>query len=145
MEELTVGVTNVDAEPDEAVTSEIGDETAEGAPESDAEDIGEALEAELAQLKEIFPELSGVEDITGIKNPMRYAALRDLGLSPTEAYLAARGPQRTSDNRSHLRTSVPRGMGRGTSMPPEELARAREIFYGMSDSEIQRLWKKVTK
>ena len=108
-------------------------------------DVEGLLSEELSELKNAFPELSSAKDITEIKNPLRYAALRDLGLTPTEAYLAARGPVSRANNRAHLSASVPRVTGRGASMPREELARAREIFYGMSDSEIQRLWQKVTK
>ncbi len=122
----------------EGVTEENAEATEESEP-----DIGEMLGEELSQLKETFPELAGVSDITEIKNPLRYAALRDLGLSPCEAYLAARGPVRTSDNRSHLSSSAPKVTGRGASMPKDELIRMRELFYGMSDSEIQRLWRRV--
>ena len=121
------------------------EETVIDGKEDSEEDVDEMLANELALLKESFPELSAVSDITEIKNPLRYAALRDLGLSATEAYLAARGPVQMNDNRSHLSASAPKVMGRGVSMPKDELMRAREIFYGMSDSEIQRLWRKVTK
>ena len=108
-------------------------------------DVEGLLRGELEDLKKVFPELSSAGDITEIKNPLRYAALRDLGLSPTEAYLAARGVVSTSNNRAHLSASVPRVTGRSASMPKEELERAREIFFGMSDSDIQRLWRKVNK
>jgi hypothetical protein len=135
-------------ECEQTIISDVENAPSEDVSETEreqADDVGEMLAHELSELKETFPELAGVSDITEIKNPLRYASLRDLGLTPTEAYLAARGPVRSKDNRSHLSASVPRVTGRGASMPAEELERAREIFYGMSDSEIQRLWKRVTK
>ncbi len=103
------------------------------------------MASDLAELRREFPELSRTSSLTEIKNPLRYAALRDLGLTPTEAYLAARGKAHT-DTRSHLSGGVPKPAGvQGGAMPRSELEGARELFYGMSDSEIQRLWRKVTK
>lgn len=135
VKEVSEGETvEAQVEPSSSETSEVN-----------TDDIEKALEGELEELRGIFSELESVSDITEIKNPLRYAALRDLGLSPSEAYLAARGPVARGDNRSHLSTSVPKVTGQGASMPKDELIRAREIFYGMSDSEIQRLWRKVTK
>ena len=105
----------------------------------------EAIIAEdLLALRSEFPELAGIEDITELDNPIRYAALRDMGLSAEEAYLATRKRVKR-DNRSHLTTafgksvSAPRG-----GMSQRELSEARELFSGLSDSEIQRLYRKVT-
>lgn len=103
-----------------------------------------ALAAEdLKVLKAEFRELSGLSDISELENPMRYAALRDLGLSPLEAYLAT-SRRHKKDNRSHLYatrtvTSTPQG-----SMSEAELTAAREIFSGVSDAEIRRLYKRVS-
>ena len=103
-----------------------------------------ALAAEdLKALKAEFRELSGLSDISELENPLRYAALRDLGLSPAEAYLATSRRQK-KDNRSHLYatrtvTSSPQG-----SMSEAELTAAREIFHGVSDAEIRRLYKRVS-
>ena len=103
-----------------------------------------ALAAEdVKALKSEFHELSGLTDICELENPIRYAALRDLGLTPAEAYLATAKRQR-KDNRSHLyatRTvaSAPQG-----SMSESEMMAAREIFTGVSDAEIRRLYKRVS-
>lgn len=107
-------------------------------------DYAEIVERDLIELKAHFPELGNISDITEIENPMRYAALRDLGLSATEAYLATNG-RRRRDNRSHLSTAVPRGAGSPKGgMSREELSRARDIFSGLSDTEIQALYRKVS-
>ena len=97
-------------------------------------------------LASIFPNLRGIASVTELKNPLRYAALRDLGLSPKEAYLATCEPAAAYDNRSHL-FSTARGK-RGSAEPRmthSELEAARELFDGLSDREIHSLYKKVTK
>jgi hypothetical protein len=101
---------------------------------------------DLAELKALFPALSNLTSITQLENPLRYAALRDLGLSAKEAYLATteiRTPY--YDNRAHLSSAVP-GMASAAKddMTSAQLADARMIFHDLSDREIQRLYKKVT-
>ena len=83
--------------------------------------------------------------ITELNNPLRYAALRDLGLSPIEAYMAT-AKRRTQDTRSHLKSAHGRSAAAPAGMMSQyELASARELFPGMSDADLQRLYKKVTK
>ena len=100
---------------------------------------------DLAALKAEFPELAAISDITELENPLRYAALRDLGLSAEEAYLATSKRRTRSDNRSHLYGGIPKTAKSplGT-MSEKELIGAREIFSDLSDSEIRNLYKKVT-
>ena len=134
--------------PDETVSDKA--EAIDNTPCEDNEENADtevdyaALAAEdLKALKAEFRELSGLSDISELENPLRYAALRDLGLSPAEAYLATSRRQK-KDNRSHLYatrtvTSSPQG-----SMSEAELTAAREIFHGVSDAEIRRLYKRVS-
>ena len=112
--------------------------------ETESIDYAAIAESDLIELKMQFPELSDIEDLTELDNPVRYAGLRDLGLTPKEAYLATSTRQRRTDNRSHLSSAMPRGAGapRG-GISREELYRARELFEGMSDAEIQALYRKV--
>ena len=112
----------------------------------DAIDYAELEKNDLAELSAIFPALRTKTSIAELDNPLRYAALRDLGLSPKEAYLATTEPIQREDNRSHLTSSVPHGAGSGSSaMSPRELDAARELFSGLSDREIRKLYNKVTK
>ena len=153
LDEATVGVT--DEEKSEKLTSaeetEISTESSGGGESTDSAD-GEAdayyeelMESDLSELRREFPELMHIESLTDIKNPLRYAALRDLGLTPTEAYLAARG-KNTRDTRAHLTGGIPKPAGAPTGgMSRTELEGARELFSGMSDTEIQKLWRRVTK
>ena len=100
-----------------------------------------------SDMRELSAEFSADSEIkiTDLKNPIRYGALRDLGLTPKEAYLASGGKKERSDNRAHLSSSVPRAMTAAFSeIPRGDLEAARELFGDMSDSEIRNLYKKVT-
>ena len=134
----------------EAITDAVSDDVTE-APESDEKvnegetDYETLMASDVETLKAEFPELKGIKDITDLHNPLRYAALRDLGLSPEEAYMAT-AKRKTQDTRSHLTSAHGRSAATAIGMMSQhELATARELFPEMSDSEIQRLYKKVTK
>ena len=107
-------------------------------------DYAAVVSEDLKILRKEFPELSEIEDICELSNPLRYAALRDLGLSPEEAYLATAKRQK-KDNRSHLFATKTVSVSRNGAMSDSELAAAREIFSDISDREIRKLYKRVTK
>ena len=108
-------------------------------------DYAALMASDVAELKAEFPELRGISDVTDLNNPLRYAALRDLGLSPTEAYLAT-AKRVTKDTRSHLRAAYGRNAAASeVTMSPFELATARELFPGKNDAELQRLYKRVAR
>lgn len=110
----------------------------------DPTDYGELLKSDMQELSEEFSKKEALR-ITDLKDPLRYGALRDLGLTPREAYLASGGKKEKLDNRAHLSSSVPRKMSVPFSeIPRSELDTARELFDGMSDSEIRNLYRKVT-
>ena len=143
---------------EEIMTENEVSEVAEPTPEPEAvtestEDIPEeptseteTIDDDIRELREEFPELSEIESITELTNPIRYAALRDLGLSPAEAYILTSRRKQIYDNRSHLTASVPvSAKSPGTGMSARELKEARELFGNISDAEIYKLYKKVTK
>ena len=108
-------------------------------------DYEELMRSDIRELKDEFPELEGIESISALENPLRYAALRDMGLSPREAFLASSYRPKRTDNRAHLRKTVPGGArGRQSGMSRAELIYARELFSGMSDSDIYNLYKRVS-
>lgn len=108
-------------------------------------DFAKIADADLIALKHEFSELRSLENIAELENAERYGALRDLGLTPREAYLATSARPRRYDNRAHLKSSVPiRAGAPDVGMPSNELAAARELFSGLSDSEIRSLYKRVT-
>lgn len=128
--------------------TEIKDE-GENAPDEEVlpyTDYDALAKKDLEELQAQFPELSGITSITMIENPLRYAALRDLGLSAREAYLATGSRGIRYDNRSHLSSAVPGGAAAPRSaMSSAELEAARELFGKLSDRDIQKLYKKVTR
>lgn len=131
---------DTDAELNE--NAAIDDEPIQDA--EDALDYAAVVEDDIRILKEEFHELAYLSDITELNDPLRYAALRDLGLTPAEAYLATAKRQK-KDNRSHLIATRTLSTARVGSMTDAELSAAREIFSGVSDAEIRKLYKRVTK
>ena len=127
----------------ETVADEV--EIAEKLDTPPAVDYEKIIEEDLREIRALFPEAAGIASITELENPLRYAALRDLGLSAREAYLATSERRVRRDNRSHLVDSAPKSRGStGEVMTREELRACRSLFDGLSDAEIQSLYKKVT-
>ncbi len=108
-------------------------------------DYAALVKSDVAELACEFSELRGLNDITELENPLRYAALRDLGLTAAEAYLATTKNRHKSDNRSHLFGMPMVSSSPAGSMPERELEAAREIFTDISDAQIRKLYKKVTR
>ncbi len=140
-----------EAEPTPALPEEgeegTADEATENATPSMTDEDYQKLEREdLEALKAQFPALSGLSSLCFLSDPVRYAELRDLGLSPAEAYLATGGALRKrSDNRAHLQSAVPRrGAVVTSALSSEQMAEARRLFSDLSDAQIHRLFKKVT-
>lgn len=109
------------------------------------ETVAKTVDNDLCELRAAFPEMAEAKSISELSNPTRYAALRDLGLSATEAYLATT-PRLAGDNRSHLTSGVPTAAKTpDLGMSRAEMEQVRGIFRGMSDAEIQKLYQKVIK
>ena len=131
-----------DGEEDSGYPAEVG------AQDEDAErrDYAELVREDINTLREKFTECaSGLLGISDLKNPHRFAALRDLGLSAEEAYLATGGLKTSYDNRAHLGGTVPARTRGSLEIPRGEYEIARELFSDMSDADIKRLYRKVTK
>ena len=114
-------------------------------PSKEEIDYAKIAKEDLAALKAEFAELADVSDICELNNPLRYAALRDLGLSPAEAYLATAKRLPKRDNRAHLSAIRTVAYAPAGSMSESEFLAAREIFSDISDAEIRKLYKKVSK
>ena len=112
--------------------------------EADTTDYARLAAEDLEAIRREFREARELTSLTDLDDPVRFAELRELGLTPREAYLATRKPKKP-DNRSHLSGAAPRSAGSvGSGMTQNELLRARELFSGMSDREIQSLYKRVS-
>lgn len=105
----------------------------------------DTLSEDIEELRRDFPELRDIESVTELSNPIRYAALRDIGLSASEAYLLTSHKLSRSDTRSHLTSSVPKAAkSPETGLGKRELEELRELFGEISDADIYKLYKKVT-
>jgi hypothetical protein len=141
---------NVNIEESDAPTlqsNEISNEAEENQSdeaESGGIDYSVIEREDVEALRGEFPELSGISSITELENPLRYGALRDLGLSPVEAYLATSGRKKSADNRYHLFASPAIAASNQGTISEKEMEAARDIFPDISDKEIRKLYKKVT-
>ena len=112
--------------------------------ESSMPPTGAVSEFNAEELALICPGISD-ENAEEYCNTERYLELKALGLTSEEAFAATAKRRVSHDSRSHLSSSIGRsGTGSFQRMPEHELRSAREIFSGMNDAEIRRLYKKVT-
>lgn len=129
----------------EEINEEVGLELSDDGGEDVAEVSAFDPDADLAELKSEFPELAGVESLTDVEGATRYGALRDLGLTPAEAYKATRATPTHRNTRSHLSSAVPRmAASPRDCISREELRTMRGVFGDLSDAELNRLYKKVS-
>ncbi len=150
--ELTDEITDANEQIDEAIehgdaplSVEEENEPTEQAEGESTVDYAALEQEDIAALRSEFSEAIYMQSLLELKNPERYGELRDMGLSPREAYLASGGKRQLRDNRMHLHSAVPRGASRTASIPESELVAARGIFGDMSDAQIIKLYNKVTK
>lgn len=111
-----------------------------------------------AVLARLFTE----EDVSAVteEDTVRYLALRTLGLSPKEAYLAANGDKtlaridakrralarlfsEQSASKAHVTSAALGAAATASAMPRDALLEARALFSGMSDKEIERLYNRA--
>lgn len=142
-----------DAAAEPADGNEAGAESHTGGAAGESEDADAtgapvdyaALAArDLGEIKRLAPALAGLSHLAELPNALRYAALRDAGLSVEEALHAACHAYlapRAADNRAHLRSAVPIGAaGTPSRMTAAEMREARELFGDLTEGEIERLY-----
>lgn len=109
---------------------------------------------DLAALKAAGLVDTTVSHVSELTNARRFAELREMGLSPIEAYRAAAGSsidariekkaQRAADSKAHLTTQKRRGgFSNGSVMSAHEKAYYREILPDASDAELEAAWKRA--
>ncbi len=123
-----------------SAAGESEDADATGAPV----DYAALAARDLGEIKRLAPALAGLSHLAELPNALRYAALRDAGLSVEEALYAACHAYlapRAADNRAHLRSAVPIGAaGTPSRMTAAEMREARELFGDLTEGEIERLY-----
>lgn len=134
------------APPDEA--DEPDDPAPETAPAED-ETFRRQAEEDLARLRLIDPETAAYRHLGEMPGAIRFAELREMGLSVEEAYYAVRGaksekPSPDRGGRAHLHASVPgRAAAGGVGMTVGEIEAARRLFPNLPDREIASLYRRV--
>ncbi len=128
-----------DSYSEEVSMPHIADGEEDSAP-SEEEDPYSADDIE--ELKKQFPELSDTRASEELLGSEKYKRFRSLGLTPTEAYMACGGGR----VKERLRPSSPLSVKRrDVGISDHQLRMARELFSEMSDTEIQALYRRVTK
>lgn len=116
------------------------------------------MKADLAEVQREFPETKSLKSITEIENFAKFGRLRDIGLSPKEAYAAANADsvrnsvaaatkqQSLNETKAHLKSAVPKGSkDEAIVMPKKVLSEWRDLFPNKSDKEIVKLYKETLK
>ena len=114
--------------------------------------------ADLLEVQAAYPETKKYASIRDIPNFEEFGRMRDLGLSPKQAYAAANPDgtrqaaadatkrQSLENTKNHLKPTVSKS-AKDTSvrMPRATLLEWRELFPGYSDKEIAELYKESIK
>lgn len=116
------------------------------------------MRADLEEVQREFPETKSLKSISEIENFAVFGRLRDLGLTPKQAYVAANADsvrksvatatkqQSLNETKAHLKSAVPKGSKDETIvMSKKDLAEWRDLFPNMSDKEIVKLYKESFK
>ena len=136
--------------PESPVAEEAGPDAKESSDDNLTEEVKETIDYErlaaedLAQIKRLDPSFAAASHLSELPFARRYAQLRDLGLSVTEALAAAYPRFERADGRRHLRAIAPRG----SRTPEDGLSRdgmkeAKSLFAGLSETEINALYRRV--
>ena len=161
-DDALAGLTRLAAEADGVTPAEYAKRQAQEKTLAQARQLLQQTEfekkasADLAALHAAYPDTRQYSNIRDIPNLKRFGDLRDLGLSPKEAYAAANPDgvrtnvadavkkQSLADTKGHLRSAVPRGShDTAPKMSRSELAQWRDIFPDLSDKEILKLYRQT--
>lgn len=112
------------------------------------------IAADLAEVQAAYPDAKAYASVKDFPNFKEFGRLRDLGLSPKQAYIAshpdavrqnvaaATRQQSLNDTKRHLKPAVSKASRDNTiTMTKKELAECRDLFPGMSDREIMKLYR----
>ena len=119
----------------------------DGAKEDTEEPVDYARRAseDLAEIKRLDPAYAPASHLAELPFALRFAQLRDLGLSVAEALAAARPRFDRTDGRAHLTPLAPRGARAPEgNLDRERMKEARMLFGDLSDAEINALYRRVS-
>ena len=121
----------------------------------------EMAKSDLAELKSLYPELSGIKDLKELPRNvlLEFAKYRDMGLSVQKAYSAAnpdgirksaaeaatKAAKKVDSGKAHLKSSVPKGANSNSTTIPKEVVQEWMDDLGVSREEAIRLYLKTKK
>lgn len=130
------------------------DRTAEAVKLMQQTKFNAKIAADLAEVQAAYPDAKAYASVKDFPNFKEFGRLRDLGLSPKQAYIAshpdavrqnvaaATRQQSLNDTKKHLKSAVSKSSRDNTiTMTKRELAECRDLFPGMSDKEIMKLYR----
>ena len=154
------GLEKLAAEADDIPIEEYRKKRAESARDEEARlllqrtEFEKKMKADLAELQSVYPETKKLTSITQVQNFAEFGKLRDMGLTPKQAYAAANPDgvrenvaaavkqQSLNETKQHLQSAVPKkAKGDAITMTRKELLEWRDLFPDKSDKEIIALYK----
>ena len=103
-------------------------------------------EEDLAEIKRLDPSYAPAAHLGELPFARRFAELRDLGLSVKEALAAASPRFQSYDGRAHLRAVAPRGARAPEGvLDRDRMKEAKLLFSGLSEGEINALYRRVSR
>ncbi len=122
----------------------VEEESAAGDAEGEVIDYERLAAEDLAEIKRLDPTFAPAAHLSELPFARRYAQLRDMGLSVTEALAAAYPRFERADGRRHLRAIAPRGSrAPADTLSHDGMKEAKSLFVGLSESEINALYRRV--
>ena len=161
-EDIDKGLAQLAAETKGMTFDEYTKERAEARKQEEAQRVYKEvmlqrmIDTDMNELHSLFPETKTVTKFEELPNARRYAELRDMGLSPKEAYSAANPEARReavaasvkqqaiNASKSHLKSNVPiASKDTSVKISRGEMEMYRDMFPEKSDKEIIALYKKT--
>ncbi len=130
-------------ETDTVEVTDAAEETEETKSEAPT-DYAALAAQDLAEIKRLAPELNDAAHLWELPFAHRFAELRELGLSVREALYATMPHAPAEGGKAHLRSAVPRTHAPcSDALSPSEMRAAKDLFYGLSEKEINALYRRV--
>ena len=161
-EDIDKGLAQLAAETKGMTFGEYTKERAEARKQEEAQRVYKEvmlqrmIDTDMNELHSLFPETKAVTKFEELPNARRYAELRDMGLTPKEAYSAANPEARReavvasvkqqtiNASKSHLKSNVPvASKDTSVKISRGDMEMYREMFPNKSDKEIIALYKKT--
>ena len=116
------------------------------------------MKEDLDEIHAAYPETRNLDSVMKFTNFREFGRLRDLGLSPKQAYIASHPDavmasvatstkrQSLNETKNHLKPAVSKSSkDRSLTLTRREMAEYRELFPDLNDREIAALYRQAKK